>query len=224
VLFASTVTIITKQTLKLTRIGAEDEKIKTEYLKNKDKRKSVIVGIINLVIPIVACVVMLAIFIGSIVIGVLKDDVVGNTPSLKVVTTASMSKKYEKNTYLFENDLNDQLQVYDLILVHKLPDEKDLKLYDIVLYEVDNNLIIHRIVKIEEPNSKHPNERYFLLQGDNVQFSDKFPVKYSQMKGIYRGDRIPFIGSFVVFMQSTAGVLCVMLVVFAAIVMPFLEK
>ena len=31
-LFATTITIITKQTLKLTRIGAEDEKIKTEYL------------------------------------------------------------------------------------------------------------------------------------------------------------------------------------------------
>ena len=49
-LFATTITIITKQTLKLTRIGAEDEKIKTEYLKNKGKKKSVIGGIINLVI------------------------------------------------------------------------------------------------------------------------------------------------------------------------------
>ncbi len=223
-LFATTIAIITKQTLKLTRIGAEDEKIKTEYLKNNGKKKPVIVGIINLVIHIVACVVMLAIFIGSIAIGVLKDNVVGDTPSLKVVTTSSMSKKYEKNTYLFENGLNDQLQVYDLILVHKLPDEKDLKLYDIVLYEVDNNLVIHRIVKIEEPNSKHPNERYFLLQGDNVQFSDKFPVKYSQMKGIYRGNRIPFVGSIVVFMQTTAGILCIMLIVFAFLVMPFLEK
>lgn len=223
-LFATTITIITKQTLKLTRIGAEDEKIKTEYLKNKDKKKSVIGGIINLVIPIIACVIMLTIFITSVVVGILKDNVVGNTPSLKVVTTSSMSKKYEKNTYLFENNLNDQLQVYDLILVHKLPDEKDLKLYDVVLYEVDDNLIIHRIVNIEEPNDKHPNERYFLLQGDNVQYWDKFPVKYSQMKGIYRGKRVPFVGSIVIFMQTTAGVLCIMLIVFAVCIMPFLEK
>ncbi len=223
-LFATTITIITKQTLKLTRLGAEDEKIKTEYLKNKDKKQSVITGIINLIIPIIACAVMLTFFIGSVIVGALSNNVVGDVPVLKVVSSSSMATKYEKNEYLFKNDLNDQLQVYDLIFAHKLPDEKDLKKYDIVLYEVDGALVIHRIVNIEEPNSKHPNERYFLLQGDSVQYPDKFPVRYSQMKGIYRGKRIPFIGTIVVFMQSTAGILCTMLIVFAACIMPFLEK
>ncbi|MBR5439289.1 MAG: hypothetical protein IKV61_03625 [Clostridia bacterium] len=224
-LFATTIVIITKQTLKLMRVGVEDEKIKTEYLKNKGKKQSVIMGIINLVIPVVACAVMLTLFIGSVIVGALSDNKVGDVPVMKVVTTASMASKNEKNEYLFDNEINDQLQVYDIIFAHKLPDEKDLKQYDIVLYEVEPGvMIIHRIVNIEEPNEKHPNERWFQLQGDSVQYPDKFPVKYSQMKGIYRGDRIPFIGSLVVFMQSTAGVLCVMLVVFAAIVMPFLEK
>lgn len=224
-LFATTIVIITKQTLKLMRVGVEDEKIKTEYFKNKDKKQSVIMGIINLVIPIVACAVMLTLFIGSVIVGALSDNKVGEVPVMKVVTTASMASKNEKNEYLFDNEINDQLQVYDIIFAHKLPDEMELKQYDIVLYEVEPGvMIIHRIVNIEEPNEKHPNERYFLLQGDAVQYPDKFPVKYSQMKGIYRGERIPFIGSFVVFMQSTAGVLCVMLVVFASIVMPFLEK
>ncbi len=224
-LFAFTITIITKQTLKLTRLGAEDEKIKTEYLKNKDKKQSVTTGIINLVIPIVACIVMLALFIGSIVVGALSNNVVGDIPVLKVVSSASMASKYERNEYLFDNELDDQLQVYDLIFAHKLPDEKDLKKYDIVVYEVEPGiLLIHRIVNIEEPNERHPNERYFLLQGDSVPTPDKFPVRYSQMKGIYRGVRIPFVGSIVVFMQSTAGVLCMMLIVFAAFIMPFLEK
>lgn len=225
VLFASTITIITKQTLKLTRIGAEDEKIKTEYLKNKGKKKSVIVGIINLVIPIVACVVMIILFTGSVVVGALRENVVGEIPVFKVVQSASMSAKYEKNEYLFENDLNDQLQVYDLILAHKLPDEKDLKKYDIVVYEIEPGvMLVHRIVNIEEPNDKHPNERHFLLQGDNVAYPDKFPVRYSQMKGIYRGKRIPFLGTLVVFMQTTAGVLCIMLIVFASIFTPFIER
>ena len=224
-LFATTIVIITKQTLKLMRVGVEDEKIKTEYFKNKDKKQSVIMGIINFVIPIVACAVMLTLFIGSVIVGALSDNKVGDVPVMKVVATASMASKNEKNEYLFDNEINDQLQVYDIIFAHKLPDEMELKQYDIVLYEVEPGvMIIHRIVNIEEPNEKHPNERYFLLQGDAVQYPDKFPVKYSQMKGFYRGERIPFVGSFVVFMQSTAGVLCVMLVVFAAIVMPFLEK
>ncbi len=224
-LFSTTIAIITTQTIKLTRLGAEDEKIKKEYLKNKDKKQSVIWGIINLVIPIIACTVMLTLFIGSVVVGALKNNVVGDVPVLKVVQTASMAQKYEKNEYLFENDLNDQLQVYDLIFVHKLPEENDLKQYDIVVYEVEPGvMLVHRIVNIEEPNASHPNERYFLLQGDNVAYPDKFPVKYSQMKGIYRGTRIPFMGTIAVFMQSAAGVLCVMLIVFASIFMPFIEK
>ena len=106
----------------------------------------------------------------------------------------------------------------------KLPKEEDLQLYDIVVYEVDGILIMHRIVGIEEPCYDHPNQRWFLLQGDAVANPDRFPVKYSQMKAIYRGERIPFIGSFVAFMQSPAGWLCIFLVILAVIITPILEK
>ena len=44
------------------------------------------------------------------------------------------------------------------------------------------------------------------------------------MRGIYRGERIPFVGSFILFMQSPAGWLCILLVVFALITTPILEK
>ena len=76
-----------------------------------------------------------------------------------------------------------------------LPKEEDLKLYDIVVYKQDDIYVVHRIVGIEEPNEKHPNERYFLLQGDAVDSPDRFPVKYSQMQGIYTDEKIPFVGS-----------------------------
>jgi hypothetical protein len=99
----------------------------------------------------------------------------------------------------------------------------DLQLYDIVVYEVDGMLIVHRIVGIEEPNASHPDCRYFRLQGDAVEAADRFPVKYEQMRAIYRGARIPFIGSFILFMQSTAGYLCIGLVIFAMIATPILE-
>jgi hypothetical protein len=100
----------------------------------------------------------------------------------------------------------------------------DLKLYDVVLYEVDGILLSHRIVGIEEPNEKHPDQRYFLLQGDAVESPDRFPVKYEQIKGIWRGEKIPFIGSFVLFMQSPAGWLCVLLVIVSMIATPRMEK
>ena len=110
-----------------------------------------------------------------------------------------------------------------MIFTYKLPAEEDLELYDIVVYEVDDILVIHRIVGIEEPNNSHK-ERYFLLQGDAIERPDRFPVYYSQMKAIYRGERIPFIGSFVTFMQSPAGWLCVILLVFTMIALPVVEK
>ena len=84
--------------------------------------------------------------------------------------------------------------------------------------------VIHRIVGIEEPNEKHPNERQFLLQGDAVENPDRFPVLYSQMQGIYEGERMPYIGSFLLFLQSPAGWLCVLLVVFTIIITPIVEK
>ena len=83
---------------------------------------------------------------------------------------------------------------------------------------------MHRIVGIEEPNTYHPNEKYFLMQGDAVGSPDRFPVLYSQMKGIYKGEKIPFIGSFILFMQSPAGWLCLLLIVGAMICTPILEK
>ncbi len=135
-----------------------------------------------------------------------------------------MQTKNEKNRYLFENHLDNQFATFDLIITRKLPAESELKLYDIVVYEKDGLLLVHRIVGIEEPNEKHPDERYFLLQGDAVSTPDVFPVKYSQMRGIYRNERIPFLGSFVWFMQSPAGYLCILLVVFAIICSPLMDK
>ena len=135
-----------------------------------------------------------------------------------------MSYKAPENKYLVENDLNDHIQTFDLIVTEKLPDEFDLQLYDIVVYEIDGDMIVHRIVGIEEPNEKHPDQRYFLLQGDAVENPDQFPVYYSQMRGIYRGKRIPFVGSFITFMQSPAGYLCMALIVFAFIATPIMEK
>ena len=135
-----------------------------------------------------------------------------------------MAKKNPENEYLFDNKIDNQLQTFDLICTEKLPAEKDLKLYDIVVYEMDDILVVHRIIEIEEPNAAHPDERYFLMQGDAVETPDRFPVRYEQMKAIYSGERIPFVGSFILFMQSPAGYLCILLVIVAIIATPYLNR
>lgn len=46
--------------------------------------------------------------------------------------------------------------MFDLIVVSPLPKESDLKLYDIVVYEADGQMIVHRIVDIKEADETHP--------------------------------------------------------------------
>ncbi|MBR2323042.1 MAG: hypothetical protein IKA54_05575 [Clostridia bacterium] len=213
-----------KVSLKLIRLGAEDEKIKIEYEKTLTlSKRTKALSFLDKVFSLVVCVLIMAVFGVSACVNVESTKIVGDVPVVQVVQSSSMATRYEGNEYLYRNNITDQIQTFDLVTIHKLPDEMDLKLYDIVVYEVDDMLVIHRIVGIEEPNDKH-SERYFVLQGDAVHVRDKFPVTYSQMKGIYRGERIPFIGSFVMFMQSPAGYLCILLVLFVLIALPIAEK
>jgi hypothetical protein len=44
------------------------------------------------------------------------------------------------------------------------------------------------------------------------------------MQGIYTGEKIPFIGSFVLFMQSPAGWLCMLLMFVSLLITPLLKK
>jgi signal peptidase I len=163
-------------------------------------------------------------FAFSVYTGASEKKDVQNTPIFRVVLSSSMSEKNKKNQYLFDNELDDQFQQFDLILTRKLPKEQDLQLYDIVVYEIEDTLVVHRIVGIEEPNEKHPNERRFILQGDAVASPDGAAVSYAQMKGIYQGDRIPFVGSFVLFMQSPAGYMCVILIILGVIGISLMER
>lgn len=221
-LFGVLIGALVRSQLRLIRAGLEDEQIKQEHEKteNKEKKK----GRIYNILPVLCCALLAVVFLFSLYASITQDGRVGKVPTVKVVSSGSMSAKYEQNKYLFENGLDNQLQVFDLIVLHELPAEEELRLYDIVVYEVGEMHLVHRIVGIEEPNEKHPDEYYFLMQGDNVQYPDKFPVRYSQMRSIYRDQRIPFLGSFVFFMQSPAGALCFLLAVAGVIAAFVIEK
>jgi hypothetical protein len=211
---------IVKLTVKLIRGGLLDEKIIRDYFKPKKPKWIRVTG---KVCSITLCCILLCGLIFSTFLQV-SENYFPDAPSLKVVASSSMQKKHKRNTYLVENNLNDQFNMFDLIVTHPVPDEFDLELYDIVVYEYDDIHVVHRIVRIEEPNSKHPDHRLFITQGDAVSSADREPVTYEQIKAIYRGERVQFIGSFVFFLRSPAGWLCVLLVLFTIIATPIVEK
>lgn len=215
-------TIITKLSVRLIRCGAEDENIIKEKAQKKPENK--FLKILDVAVTAIVCIVFLVAFAVSVSISTSQDAPVNDIPTWRVVNTGSMAKKNPENEYLFDNKIDNQLQTFDLICTEKLPAEKDLKLYDIVVYEMDDILVVHRIIEIEEPDAAHPDERYFLMQGDAVETPDRFPVRYEQMKAIYSGERIPFVGSFILFMQSPAGYLCILLVIVAIIATPYLNR
>lgn len=209
--------------LKLVNNGLEDQKILKEHDRNLRKNRKNRIKIFDYVLTGTVCFIFVIFFLCSNYVGYKENNIVGDVPVFRVVQTGSMAEKHEKNKYLTENSLDNQIQIFDLIRTEKLPDEMDLELYDIVVYEVDDMLIVHRIVEIEEPNAAHPDCRHFRLQGDAVEAADRFPVKYEQMRAIYTGTRVPYVGSFILFMQSPAGLLCVGLIVFAMIATPLVD-
>ncbi len=222
VVFGVMLSQMVKGRLKLIRYGEYDADIKKEYAPARAKGN---VGkILSYVINGVVSVFFIAVFVFSLVVNLSQNSFSANAPTMRVVLSDSMAKKLESNAHLFHNQLNDQFQTYDIILTYKVPEQSALELYDIVVYEVDEQLVVHRIVGIEEPNANHPDERWFTLQGDAVGNIDRFPVRYSQIRAVYRGEKVPFLGSFILFLQSPAGWLCLALIVGVSLLMPFVDN
>ena len=223
-LFSVLITIIIRYALKTINAGLDDEKIKKEYIEEQNKKKNRFFAVLSNTLPILVCAILACVLCFSLYSRFTQNSKVGAIPTLKAVASGSMETKHKENTYLEVNNLNDQIKTFDLIVLHQLPKEEDLKLYDIVVYEANGYFIIHRIVGIEEPNASHPDERWFVLRGDANKYADEFPVTYNQMCSIYRGETIPIIGPFVMFMQSPAGIICFVLVVLVIITLPLIEK
>ena len=223
-LFSVLIVWLIKLNLRLINAGLEDDKIKEEYVKNNEKKQSRVGKIFDMGFPMLICIILFVALCFSMYSRFTEHDKVGAIPVIKVVNTGSMEYKHRDNYYLVENGLDNQIKTFDLIVLRELPKEEDLKIYDIVVYEINGYDIVHRIVDIEEPNVEHPNERWFVLRGDANIYTDEFPVRYEQMKSIYRGERVEFVGTFIQFMQSPAGMLCFLLVLFAVITTPIAEK
>ena len=78
-----------------------------------------------------------------------------------------------------------------VVIVKKIEKEdlKNLKVGDILEYQLDENMILHRIINIEKGKN---NELLFTTQGDNNDFPDMKKVEEEQIVGVIKF-KIPYI-------------------------------
>ena len=208
-------------TMRLIYVGYWDQELVQEYEFTKPPRpRTQSHSTAGKVIAAALCGVMAVGIVFAVSLGIAEGFTTTAIPSLRVVKSDSMSEKHKDNTYLVEHNLNNQMQTFDIIVTYAPPAEEDIQLYDVIVYEANGALIVHRVVKIMESEKEGT---LFYTRGDATNRTDSLPVKYEQIKGIYREERVPFIGSFVLFMQSPAGFICLLLAIASMIVMPIID-
>lgn len=137
-----------------------------------------------------------------------------------VIGSDSMSVKDEGNKYLQSDDprLNNQFLTYDIIGIQKYKAQEDVKLYDVVAYKAnDGRTIVHRIISMNY--DEESNEIHYQTRGDKNKASDTNALygdylKYEDLIGFYNNFKIPALGIFVIFLQSNAGIITVLSVIY----------
>jgi len=125
------------------------------------------------------------------------------------VASGSMSEKNSANPYLA--NINNQFNTYDMIVLQKVESASDLGLYDVIAFVNDEGMnVIHRIVGFQDT----PSGVRFVTRGDSNNADDEYKPALEDVLGEYTGTRIPYIGVFVMFLQSYSGILTVAAVIY----------
>lgn len=147
-----------------------------------------------------------------------------NNTSYITLASGSMSYKNERNTYLEENDINNQLKTFTLIGLNKVNENTTLSLYDICAYKdkETNQLIVHRIINIEDRNGT----TYYTFRGDANESSDYYLVSRSEILYIFNGYSSYPLGLIVSFINSYVGLAVILYIAITIIVLNrvYLEK
>lgn len=168
-----------------------EEKIKAANKKHKILKKSLNIGL-DILIGLLGILFLLG----------LVDKIMNNSAlpiKTVVIATGSMSTKNEENEYLFENELDNQIQVNDLIFLEKVNSLEDIKLYDIICYwNNSGERIVHRVVE--------KNDEYLTTRGDANNVNDDIEITLDRIVGKYNGMKVPGIGAITFFLTSDYGI------------------
>ena len=163
--------------------------------------------------------VVFAFFVFSLASKIQNNTMLFGDSTLVVIASGSMS---EKNNDIIKKhpELNNQFDTYDIIGITKYQKQEEISLFDVVAYKNKKNItIVHRIVEIH--TDEKTGEVSYLTQGDTNLYADNTSnsqyagyLTYDKIIGKYDGRRIKGLGIFVIFLQSPAGIVTVLSVVY----------
>lgn len=191
-----------------------DNVIEETKLEKSKRRKAM--RIVGKVISYLILGVVAAFFVYSLVNRFTSGVTMIGDKAMVVIGSGSMSQQNEANTYLKTNNLNNQFNTYDIIQIQKYKDVDQVKLYDVVAYRNDENIVIvHRVIEIKENDGT----KTFITQGDSNNASDvgsqyKESLSYDRIVGYYTNFRIQGVGAFIVFLQSNSGIITIFCVLY----------
>ena len=92
-----------------------------------------------------------------------------------------------------------EIKVGDAVIIKKCS-ANDIKLQDIIEYQMDSYTVIHRVIEIRQEDG----EFFFITKGDNNEDPDYIPVREDQLigKAIYK---VPYIALPAVWLHSIGG-------------------
>jgi signal peptidase I len=196
------------------RSGKKDIELIDEVIyerQTKVKRRRKVMKTIRTIVFYIIMIILVPLFIFSLVNRVQKNVTMIGNKTMMVVASGSMSMKNEANDYLITKNLNNQLNTYDIIFLEKVNNASDLKLYDIVAYTNDKGInVIHRIKEIRTDGS-------YVTRGDSNNEDDAYHPKFDDIIGKYTDFKLNGVGVFVMFLQSYAGIITVVSLVYCLI-------
>lgn len=108
-----------------------------------------------------------------------------------------------KPVAVLSGSMEDTFMTGDLIFI-KVTDTAALKEGDVICYLESGQAVTHRIIRTEMNDQ---GETVYITKGDANNAEDQKAVETGQVQGIWTGGRLGGMGSFVLFLSSTTGMI-----------------
>lgn len=210
-----------KQRNRLAEVGDIDEDLKREYI-SEHRYKPFRIG--GKVLELVIALGLISLFTMALVVKANGDRFAINGQDVYVVRSGSMAKLNPNNPdYDFMKDFHDRFDVYDMVFIKDKPvDPAEFQLGQIIMYKSGEQNIIHRLVEIKKPSETPDSQYHYICCGDANAFRDGY-VTYDDIVGVYADHKVPFVGVFVLWLQSPLGYVVIGIIVVYGIYSTYLE-